>query len=162
MDNMRNGAARAVGDLATGQLLASVELAASPVRVFRALTSDEITKWWVRPGVFDTREWTGDVRAGGRWRATGMTRGQPYAQEGEFLEVSPPDRLVHTWDGVGVGSQPSTITYQLEPLYGGTRLTLRQHGFVSRERCEAFAIGWETSLERLAELLAPEFSLEKS
>jgi len=25
----------------------------------------EITEWWVRPGVFDTREWSGDVRAGG-------------------------------------------------------------------------------------------------
>jgi uncharacterized protein YndB with AHSA1/START domain len=73
---------RAVADLREGFVLTSVEVAASPERVFRALASNEITQWWVRPGVFDTREWIGDVRAGGRWRASGMTRGEPYVQEG--------------------------------------------------------------------------------
>jgi hypothetical protein len=85
MSSINDTGARAVADLAEGQLLASVEIAAAPERVFRALASKEITEWWVRPGVFDTREWTGDVHVGGRWRAAGMTRGQPYVQEGEFL-----------------------------------------------------------------------------
>src|SRR5215471_11095621 len=83
-------------------------------RVFRALTSEEITAWWVRPGVFDTREWSCDMRVGGRWRASGISRGQPYVQEGEFLEIDPPHKLIHTWDGAGRPDLPSTVTYLVE------------------------------------------------
>ena len=68
--------ARAVANFAEGHVLASVEIAAPPERVFKALASKEIVNWWVRPGVFDTTEWTGDVRKGGRWRASGTVRGE--------------------------------------------------------------------------------------
>jgi uncharacterized protein YndB with AHSA1/START domain len=159
MSSINVTGARAVADLAEGQVLASVEITAPPERVFRALASNEITLWWVRPGVFDTREWSGDVHEGGRWRAAGMTRGQPYVQEGEFLEIESPRKLVHTWDGTGTPGTPSTVTYLLERINGRTRLTLRHAGFASRDVCNAFAIGWETSFERLAEVLAREFSL---
>ena len=160
MTSINDTRARAVADLAEGLILASVDVAAAPERVFRALASKEITEWWVRPGVFDTREWTGDVRAGGRWRASGMTRGEPYVQEGEFLEVESPRWLVHTWERAGKPGVASTVTYLVEPTDGRTRVTLRHRGFASRDMCSAFAIGWETSLERLAEILAPEFSLD--
>jgi uncharacterized protein YndB with AHSA1/START domain len=159
MSGINDTRARAVADLADGLILASVEVVAPPERVFRALASKEITEWWVRPGVFDTREWTGDVRPGGRWRASGMTRGEPYVQEGEFLEVESPRWLVHTWERAGKPDAASTVSYLVEPIDGRTRVTLRHVGFASREMCSAFAIGWETSLERLAEILAPEFSL---
>jgi uncharacterized protein YndB with AHSA1/START domain len=77
MTEIKSGAARALANFAEGEILATVEIGAPPERVFRALTSQEIVDWWVRPGVFDTREWTGDVRTGGRWRASGVARGQP-------------------------------------------------------------------------------------
>jgi uncharacterized protein YndB with AHSA1/START domain len=160
MTSSNDSRARAVADLADGLILASVDVAAAPERVFQALASKEITEWWVRPGVFDTREWTGDVRVGGRWRASGMTRGEPYVQEGEFLEVESPRRLVHTWERAGQPGVATTVTYLVEPIDGRTRVTLRHLGFASRDMCRAFAIGWETSLERLAEILAPEFSLD--
>ena len=63
--------ARAVSDVVDGRVVASVELAVGPERVFQALASRDVIDWWVNPGVFDTREWTGDVRPGGRWRAAG-------------------------------------------------------------------------------------------
>jgi uncharacterized protein YndB with AHSA1/START domain len=158
MSTINHTGARAVANVPAGQLSASVEIPATPEQVFRSLASNEITKWWVRPGVFDTREWSGDVRAGGKWRAAGMSRGQPYVQAGEFIEIDSPRRLVHTWEGAGKPEAPSTVTYNLERIEGGTRLTLRQGGFVSPEVCNAFAIGWETSFERLAEILSPEVS----
>jgi len=148
-------AARAVADPVEKQLLACVEIEAESERVFRALTSEEITAWWVRPGVFDTREWSCDMRVGGRWRASGISRGQPYVQEGEFLEIDPPHKLIHTWDGAGRPELPSTVTYLVERFEKGTRLNIRQTGFVSSDVCNAFAIGWETSLKRLAEILVP-------
>jgi len=67
--------ARAVADLVDGCIVASFELAATPERVFQTLASPEIVDWWVNPGVFDTREWTGDVKIGGQWRASGIARG---------------------------------------------------------------------------------------
>ena len=138
---------------AAGELEVRVELSASPERVFSALSSSEITDWWVRAGVFDTREWTADVRPGGRWTATGVSRGQPYVATGEILEVSAPRKLVHTWDGIGAPGSPSTLTYELERMPSGTRLVLRQTGFASETARREFAAGWQTSFERLAQIL---------
>jgi Activator of Hsp90 ATPase homolog 1-like protein len=45
------------------------------------------------------------------------------------------------------------VTYLLEESGAGTRLTLRHTGFISPETCYDTCVGWETSLERLAELL---------
>jgi uncharacterized protein YndB with AHSA1/START domain len=131
-------------------------VAATPERVFQALAGSEVTEWWVRPGVFDTREWTGEARVGGRWRASGVGGGGPYVLEGEFLEVDPPHRLVHTWrpGGAPPTAPTTTVTYLLEPVQGGTRVTLRHSGFAARQVCENTCIGWETSFERLAEWLA--------
>ncbi len=134
---------------------ATVDLAARPERVWEALASDEITGWWVRPGVFDTREWTGDVRPEGTWRGSGIFRGEPYTIEGQFLEVDPPRALSHTWHPVGAPiAATSTVSYLLEPLDGGTRVTLTHGPFASAEATEGNAIGWQTSFERLAELLS--------
>jgi uncharacterized protein YndB with AHSA1/START domain len=154
MDMPGNRTVRVTADRTSAQVLASVEVAAPAARAFRALASADITAWWVRPGVFDTREWTGHLRVGGRWRAAGVGNGQPYVQEGEFLEVDPPRRLVHTWEGAARPGERSTLTYELEPLGEGTRITLRQAGFASHQACEAFAAGWQSSFERLAEILA--------
>jgi RNA polymerase sigma-70 factor (ECF subfamily) len=153
MNTGENGRARAVADLPEGRILATVELGASPERVFRALASSEITHWWVRPGVFDTTEWEGDVRVGGRWRASGNARGNRYVLEGEFLEVDAPRRLAHTWHRLEAPGTPTRVAYVVEAIDGGTRLTLRHDGFVSRDVCNATCIGWETSLARLAEYL---------
>ena len=153
MSNVESSRARAVADH-EGRILASVEIAAPPERVFHALTTKEIVDWWVRPGVFDTKKWSGDVRVGGRWRASGHAHGQPYVLEGEFLEVDPPRKLVHTWQRAGAPGQRLIVTYLLEALDGGTRITLRHEGFVALEPCTGACIGWETSFEHLAELVS--------
>lgn len=62
-----------------------------------------------------------------------MARGQPYALEGEFVEVDPPRRLVHTWHVAGAPEAATTVTYVLEQFTEGTRLTVRHSGFQTRE-----------------------------
>jgi uncharacterized protein YndB with AHSA1/START domain len=153
MTSIANSRARAVADLAQGLILATVQIAAPPERVFQALASEEVVAWWVRPGVFDTRTWSGDVRVGGRWRTSGIARGEPYTLEGEYLEVDPPRKLVHTWHRPGAPGAPSTVTYLLEPISGGTLVTLRHTGITSRDQNASISTGWETSLERLAEVV---------
>jgi len=154
MSNLEERRARAAADVADGYVLATVGVAAAPERVFHALTSTEITRWWVRPGVFTTTEWTGDVRAGGRWRAAGVALGRPWALEGEFVRIDAPRALVHTWRDPAAPHGMTTVTYRLEPGNGGgTQVTLRHAGFTARDVCVSTCIGWETSFERLAELL---------
>jgi uncharacterized protein YndB with AHSA1/START domain len=153
---------RAVADLADGLILASVEIETSPERVFEALASQEITSWWVRPGVFDTREWSGDARVGGAWRASGMARGQPYRLEGDFTEVNRPYALAHTWRGVGAPGASTTVVYRVERTDRGTRVTLRHFGFSSRDTCLNTCIGWETSFQQLAKVLATAPSVQHS
>ncbi len=145
------GAARAVADLSDGNILASVEIAAPAQRVFQAISSAEIASWWGKPGAFDTREWKGDVRLGGRWWATGFrVDGAPWTLEGEFLEVDPPRRLAHTWQTPGSPGIPSVVTYALEAIEGGTRLTLRHTGVLQPDACMGACMGWESCLIHLA------------
>jgi uncharacterized protein YndB with AHSA1/START domain len=153
MSEIKSGT-RAVSDLIEGRVIASIELAASPERVFQALTSREIVDWWVNPGVFDTREWTGDVQVGGKWRASGIVRGKPYTLEGQFVEVDPPRKLEHTWHMVGAPGAPSTVSYLLEPIAGGTRLTVHQSGIPTSDEREGNRDGWRTSFDRLAEIVS--------
>ena len=145
--------ARAVADVIDGLIVASVEIARTPERVFQALSSREIVDWWVNPGVFDTREWSGDVRVGGRWHASGIARGAPYSLEGAFLEVDPPRKLVQTWHRQGTPGAPSTLTYMLEPIAGGTRLTVRHAGIAAPDQRNNMSAGWRTSCDRLSEIL---------
>ena len=154
-----NNRAHAAADLAGRSIFASVEIAASPERVFRALTSREIINWWIRPGVFNTTDWTGDVLLGGRWRAVGTGNGRPFTLEGEFLEIDAPRKLVLTWHSGGAPGKPTTVTFLLKRVDGGTRLTLEHVGFVAPDWCMNTCLGWETSLERLAELLLAEARL---
>jgi uncharacterized protein YndB with AHSA1/START domain len=150
------GGAHAAANLAEGSIFGSVKIAAPPERVFRALTTNEVIDWWIRPGVFHTTGWTGDVRVGGRWRAVGTGNGRPFTLEGEFLEINMPRKLVLTWHERGAPGKPTTVTFLLERIDGGTHLTLEQMGFAAPDWCMNTRLGWETSFERLAELLLAE------
>jgi uncharacterized protein YndB with AHSA1/START domain/uncharacterized protein YciI len=157
MSTTLSSRARAVADTSAGTILATVEIAAPPERVFRALTTDEITKWWGSADSYRTTEYTGDVRPGGRWRSVGVgADGQSFSVEGEFREVDPPHRLVQTWRAAWDGGNETVITYRLEAIDGGTRLTLRHEGFGDRvDSCRGHGEGWERVLGWLAGFTAP-------
>src|SRR5262245_39132582 len=150
---LSKGAPRAVADLSTGLILASVEIAVPPERVFRALASEELTRWWGSADTYRVTRYVGDLRVGGAWRSEGVgADGKPFSAEGEFLEVDPPRKLVQTWRPDWDGGATTTVTYRLEPSATGTRLTLRHEGFTGRpESCQGHSDGWERVLEWLAD-----------
>lgn len=152
----RSSSARAVADVTAGTIIATVGIDAPPERVFRALTSSEITAWWGAPGVYQTTTWSGDVAVGGRWRASGVgADGKPFAVEGEYLEIDAPRKLVHTWKPDWAGGEATTVTYRLEPEGAGTRVTLRHEGFRSPDACQSHGDGWTMVLGWLSGFLAP-------
>lgn len=141
--------ARAVADLSEGVILANVEIGAPPDRVFKALTDPkEIVRWWGSADTYRTEEWTADFRVGGRWRALGRAAdGKPFRVEGEFLEIDPPRKVVQSWRPDWDGDHVTTVTYRLDSIAGGTRVTVRHTGFGERrEACKGHGEGWEKVL----------------
>ena len=55
---------RAVADVTEGTILAAVEIAAPPERVFRAITTDDVVHWWGSPELYQTTQWVADVQSG--------------------------------------------------------------------------------------------------
>jgi len=153
MSALKNSTARAIADVSLGTLLATIDIAAPPERVFRAVTSEELPLWWGSDDLYRTTEWSGDVRPGGSWRTAGVGRdGKPFSVHGEFLEVDPPHRLVQTWlYDWDPAANVTTITWRFEPIPGGTRVLVRHEGFGSaHEACANHASGWEHVLGWLA------------
>jgi uncharacterized protein YndB with AHSA1/START domain len=141
------GAARAVADISQGLILASVEIAAPPERVFAAISSAEVAAWWGSADTYRVTRWTGDLRPGGTWRSEGVSAdGKPFSVGGEFLEIDPPRLLVQTWkpDWDDIHTK---IRYQVDTIPGGSRVTVRHEGFGSATAsCESHAQGWERVL----------------
>jgi uncharacterized protein YndB with AHSA1/START domain len=141
-------AARAIADVTAGSILATVDIKAAPERVFRALASEDITRWWGSDDMYRTTAWTGDVRVGGRWTSSGVSvDGTEFSVGGEYLEVDPPRKLVHTWKPSWDDVAATTVTYTLTAIETGTRLVLRHEGFgANAASCEGHAGGWERVL----------------
>ncbi|MFO1183216.1 MAG: SRPBCC domain-containing protein [Bauldia sp.] len=149
--------ARAVADVSAGAILASVEIAVPPERVFAALTDgSELVRWWGEDGLYRVTKWTVDLRIGGTWRAEGTgSDGKPFVVEGEFLDVDPPRKIVQTWKPGWVAGPATRLTYLLTPIAAGTRLTLRHEGFQSEESCISHGDGWPRVLGWLTRHLTP-------
>lgn len=155
---MTSNPARAIADLNGGTILATVDIAVPPERVFRALTAaEDVLRWWGSDEHYRTTKWACDLRVGGKWRAEGSnTRGLAFAVEGEFLEIDPPRRLVQTWRADWDGSMPTTVAYQLDPIEGGTRLIVRHDGFQGRPgACQNHAEGWKLVFKWLTAYVSP-------
>lgn len=148
---MTKAKATAVADVNEGVVLARVEIAAPPERVFQALTTEELTKWWGADDMYRTTRFAIDLRPGGTWRTDGRgADGSDFHVEGEVLEVVPPKRLVQTWKPSWEPGPATTIVYTLEPIDGGTRVTVRHSGFVDPSSCDSHANGWMRVLGWLA------------
>ena len=129
--------------------------------VWKAITQPEhIPNWWGPRDTPMTVE-AMDFRVGGHWRwiARGDDGDAPFS--GEYLEIVPPERIVHTemFDVEPFNQlEPAVVTVTLETVEGGTKLTSRSR-FPSVEALEgALATGMTggaiESWDRLAEEIA--------
>jgi len=98
-------------------IVAEISIAAPPERVFQALTDPaQAPRWWGQQDMYRTTEWHADLRPGGKWKSVGVgADGKPFCVEGEYLEVDPPRRLVHTWVASWTGSLKTVVRWELEP-----------------------------------------------
>ena len=94
-----------------------------------------------------------DPRPGGQYRVDGIGG---HLASGEFVELDPPRRLVHTFGWESEGGQEnsvppgaSTIEFELEPSGAGTLLKFRHYGLPGSEAAASHAHGWDHYLSRL-------------
>ncbi len=69
---------------------------------------------------------------------------------GEVVEVSPPRKFVHTYMFTFRPEQPSLVTWELEEVPGGCRVTLTHGGFTNQLRTHKGVVkGWRDILDLL-------------
>lgn len=139
---------------------ASVEIDASPDQVFRALvTPSAIRVWWSAARVIV------NPKKGGMWAAVwGGAEDEPdFVTTARFAVFSPGKRIVLTdydylsKDGPLPFKAAFATSFTLKKVAGGTRLVVKQDGFPSARKADAFyeacEIGWRRTLASLQEFL---------
>jgi uncharacterized protein YndB with AHSA1/START domain len=128
-------------------VVAEIDIAAPPARVFQALTDpQQLFTWWGREPSVVLSLFEMDARKGGRWRfecapAPGADHGavgeqlkrkqeKGFTAHGEILEYDPPRLLVWSWiaNWHEHSSQPTTVRWELTPTTQGTHVRVTHSG----------------------------------
>ena len=141
----------AVADVQAGVVRAVVEISAPPDAVFRALTDPaELPSWWGSADLYRTDDWKVDLRPGGKWSCQARSAQGDSVVRGEYLAVEPPRLLEYTWEPSWEDYRQTIIRCTLEPIAGGTRVSIVHRGFTAAESTTGHADGWTRVLGWLA------------
>jgi uncharacterized protein YndB with AHSA1/START domain len=132
-------------------IVREIHVDASPATVFEFFIDPAKLARWLAV------EATVDPRPGGRihqlHEGPEDGDGSPYVLQGEFIEVTPPERVVFTWgftnDDVGVPPGSTIVEVTLTPDGSGTHVRLVHRDLPSAARGDHEG-GWTDMLERLA------------
>jgi uncharacterized protein YndB with AHSA1/START domain len=128
-------------------------------RVFAAFTDPELIPQWWGPRDMTTVVDQMDVRTGGSWRfVMHNSDGSQSGFRGTYREVTPPERIVQTFEWEGMPGHVSVETATFEDLGARTRLTTVSIFHTPEERDGMLSSGMEHGLNetyaRFDELLA--------
>jgi uncharacterized protein YndB with AHSA1/START domain len=145
----RNAAVGSVGEVGE-PIVREIHIRATLETVFEFFTDPgKVARWLATEATLDPRP--GGICHQDHAREDGS--GGSYHMRGEFLEVSPPERVVFTWGftdpDVRVPPGSSVVEVTLTPDRAGTRVRL-EHRDLPVAEIETHADGWTGMLERLA------------
>ena len=122
-------------------------------RVFKAWTQPDQLKLWTAPGDMTAPAVDVNLRVGGRYRIEMQAPdGSRKTAFGEYIEVTPPSRLVYSWDWEGMPSVNSIVTVEFAENGNNTEVTLRHDGLPTEDLKKRHAEGWHGCLEKLVTL----------
>lgn len=132
--------------------------AASAESLFQIWTTPEYMQRWFRPNQEFTHPFIEvDLRVGGKYRiAFESSEGVVDVLSGEFLEVTPPSKLVYSWvweepnEHAGIETQ---VTVEFQEQAEGTVLILTHERFTKPDMKERHLGGWSGALDLLKALL---------
>jgi uncharacterized protein YndB with AHSA1/START domain len=128
-------------------------------RVFAAYTDPALIPEWWGPRDTTTIVDQMDVRAGGSWRFVARgADGSETAFRGTYREVTPPERIVQTFEWEGMPGHISVETAHFQDLGDRTRVVTTSLFHTTEERDGMLGSGMERGMNetysRLDELLA--------
>ena len=134
-------------------------LRAPPERIYRAFLDADAMVKWLPPNGFTARVHHMDAKVGGSFRMsfTNFSNGQSHSFGGEYLELSPHERIRYT-DKFDDPNLPGVIqvSVALKKVSVGTELNIVQDGIPDVIPVEACYLGWQESLALLAKLVEAE------
>ena len=130
----------------------------TPERLYKAFLDPEAMVKWLPPNGFTGKVDKMDARVGGSYHMsfTNFTTGSGHSFGGEYLELVPGKRIVHTdrFDKGLAGTMTTTI--EIKKVMVGTELHVTQEGVPDAIPAEACYLGWGESLDLLKMLVEPE------
>lgn len=136
-------------------------LTTKPEKVYRAFVEPDALAKWLPPNGFTCTVHHLDAKAGGDFRMSfrNFTTGHEHAFGGEYLELTPNERIRYT-DRFEDPNLPGEImvTVTLKPVSTGVDLNIVQEGVPDVIPPEACYLGWQDSLRNLAQLVEPEIN----
>lgn len=134
---------------------------ASPEKVYNAFLDPDVYASWLPPHGFVGKVHDMDARVGGKYRMTFYTATKTWEQTfgGEYLELVPNERIVHTdkFESDDPAMQAEMrVTITLVPVEGGTLVEVLQEGIPASPDMSGAPYGWAQSFEKLAQLVEPE------
>lgn len=139
----------------TGKRLLEIKrfIKAPRARVYAAWTDPTQLRQWFGPDSVKTRNFTADVRVGGKYRWDIINpEGEEMSVYGEYRELEPGRKVVFTWrwdDDEAWENQTSIVTVELDDREEGTELRLTHRQLPSEESRDRHAEGWNGVLDRL-------------
>lgn len=133
-------------------------LATKPEKIYRAFLEADAMAQWLPPNGFTCKVHHFDPRVGGTFKMsfTNFTTGGSHSFGGEYLELVPNQKIVHT-DKFDSGLEGSMkVTVELKKVSVGTEIHIVQEGVPDAIPAEACYLGWGESLELLKLLVEPE------
>lgn len=145
--------------MATGTVRLHRVLTASPERIYRAFTDPDALAKWLPPHGFFGKVHAMDARVGGSWRMsfTNLNSGNGHSFGGRYLELVPGERLRYTsvFEDASLPGEMQTSVV-LKKVFCGTEISIVQEGIPAAIPVEACYLGWQQSLQLLAQLAEPE------
>lgn len=115
-------------------------------RVWKAMTDPKlVAQWWGRGNKLDIEKL--EVKRGGHWRFVEHSDHGDHGFEGRFAEVTPPERIVQTFEWDGLPGHVALETCTLEDLGDGrTRVVTTSLFHTTQDRDGMLQSGMEGGL----------------
>ena len=126
----------------------------TPEKIYRAFLDPDAMAKWLPPNGFTGKVHHMDAKVGGTYKMsfTNFTTGTSHSFGGEYLELTPHERIRYTdkFDDPNLPGEMQT-TIDLKQVSCGTELNIVQEGMPAAIPAEACYLGWQESLSAAGE-----------
>jgi uncharacterized protein YndB with AHSA1/START domain len=154
-----NAEAQSEQPASTGTVRLHRVFKAPPDRIYKAILDPAANSKWLPPHGFTCTVHQLDAKVGGTFKMsfTNFSTGKSHSFGGKYMELEPGRRIVVT-DTFDDPNLPGTIrtTYTLTKVSVGTHVDIVQENLPAAIPPEACHLGWQESLELLANIVEPE------